>query len=97
MADRTLIDRPAVARRLGITVECFYRRLVELYADGFPKPAIGRMTGARWDPVAIDRWLDGKIKTPKAPAAPANGQDNSDEWAAKLDGRVALVAAGVRE
>lgn len=97
MADRTLLNRPAVARRLGISVERFYRNRRELEAAGFPKPAFGRMSGERWDPLAIDRWLDAKMRStsPAAPAPAKSGQDQDDEWAAKLDGRVGLVVAGV--
>lgn len=96
MADRTLLDRPAVARKLGISVERFYRNRRQLEADGFPRPAFGRMSGERWDPVAIDRWLDGKLPG-GASAAITSGQDDGDEWAIRLDRRAALVAAGAEE
>jgi len=93
MTDRTLLDRSAVARKLGITVEKFYRQRPDLEAEGFPAPAIGRMSGARWDPVAIDRWLDRKLSTP-APAA--SGAGKVEDWGAELDRNAAALAAGRR-
>lgn len=36
MSDRTLLNRAQVAIRLGITVECFYRKRRDLEAQGFP-------------------------------------------------------------
>jgi len=89
MTDRVLLDRAGVARKLGISVERLYRHLRQLERDGFPAPVFGRMSGARWDSVAIDRWLD--MKLPGSP--PAAG--DHDDWAERLDGRVALVAAGL--
>lgn len=91
MSDRTLLDRAAVARRLGISVEVFYRNQRTLFADGFPQPALGRMSGARWDPVAIDRWLDSKIASPAA-ATPAD--DDLDRWGAALDASADRLAEG---
>lgn len=81
---------------MGVSVEILYRQRRELEAQGFPKPAFGRMSGERWDPVAIDRWLDAKIKGNHTPVerAAASAQDN-DEWASTLDARVGLVVAGV--
>lgn len=58
---RRLIDRAGVALMLGITVEKFYRRYAELRANPanpFPGPALGNQSGARWDPLAIERWID---------------------------------------
>lgn len=89
--DRTLLDRQAVARRLNISVEVLYRRVAQLYADGFPRPALGQMSGARWDPVAIDRWLDRKMAADGLADA---GNDNDEEarFAALLDARAAELA-----
>jgi predicted DNA-binding transcriptional regulator AlpA len=62
MSDRDLIDRAALARKLGIEVETLYRDLPRMIATKrFPAPAWGNGRGARWDPVAIDRWLDAKL------------------------------------
>ena len=95
MADRTLLDRAGVARRLGISVESLYRKLPELYAQGFPKQALGRMSGARWDPAAIDRWLDAKITAGASSNNAKPNQTESDPWADRLDNRVPLVAGNL--
>jgi len=89
MTDRTLLDRAGVARKLGMTVETLYRRLAELEADGFPKPVHGRMSGARWDPVAIDRWLDRKL--PPELADTANAVRGEPDWDALLDGKAEQI------
>jgi len=91
MADRTLLDRAAVARRLGISVERLYRQRRALEADGFPAPAFGRMSGERWDPAAIDRWLDAKLPPAKTAGFPNCDSGTEDDWADRLDGRVAAV------
>lgn len=84
MTDRTLLNRAQVARRLGITVERFYHKTAELAADGFPAPAHGRGVGARWDPVAIDRWLDRKIPKDRGDQVQGAAPDD-DYFAALLD------------
>lgn len=87
--DRTLLDRAGVARKLGITVEKFYRNRPELEADGFPRPVLGNMSGARWDPAAIDRWLDSKI----AQGAPAIAAGGTVDIADDLDRNAAAIGA----
>lgn len=58
---RTLLTTAQVAARLGhpgaAGVAWFYRHRRALRADRFPEPVTG--CGYRWDPAAIDAWLDG--------------------------------------
>ena len=57
MPDRKLLTQRQVAARLGITLGYWHRRKAGLLAKHrFPPPVAG--LGLRWDPVAIDRWLD---------------------------------------
>ena len=93
MADRVLLDRAGVARKLGVTVEWLYRNLGPLTIDGFPRPAFGRMSGARWDSAAIDRWLDAKLPPTGGPAP--SGAGAADAWADALDARAADLAAAI--
>jgi predicted DNA-binding transcriptional regulator AlpA len=67
--DRTLINRAAVARRLGHSLEWLYKNMRELLAQGFPMPVVGNLRAARWDPVAIDRWLDRRMARKRMPMA----------------------------
>ncbi|HSV29618.1 MAG TPA: hypothetical protein VLL76_08660 [Candidatus Omnitrophota bacterium] len=73
MHDRQLIDRAAVARMLGMTVEKFYKRYADLHAhktNPFPGPVLGSMSGSRWDPLAITRWIDAGGEHPPPPTSP---------------------------
>lgn len=91
---RSLLSRAEVAERLSISPDAFRRRYVDLRADGFPAAVFGEATaGARWDPAAIDRWLD--LKLPAAPIAvsPAVVVDLSNELAARAR---RLAEQGVR-
>lgn len=103
-----LIAREAVAGMLGMTVDKFYHRLRDLQANPlnpFPGPTLGRMSGARWDPRAIERWIaaGGEHATPDtlvastrtAPKASAPDADN-DDHADELDRRAAEIAAGAK-
>lgn len=61
--DRTLLDPAQVAKRLNVSAEVFNRRRRELIErHGFPPPLPGLL--CRWDPLAIDRWLDAHIPAP---------------------------------
>lgn len=88
MSSRRLLTRDQVAERLQLDLRALYRKMPELRALGFPAPAFGNMRGARWDPAAIDRWLDAR-GTAAAPAANLAEQD-------ELDRRAHLLAAGGR-
>lgn len=96
MTDRTLLDRAGLARRLNISVEKLYQKLPSLIATGgFPPPVWGNMRGARWDPVAIDLWLDAKL--PRAAnantdATPASAHTNPSAEADILDTRAAMLS-----
>ncbi len=74
-SDRRLIRAREVADLLDHPIAWFYRhkrRLIENH--GFPGPIITN----KWDPVAIDRWLDNKMPAHLRPAA------NDDADAGKL-------------
>ena len=83
MTDRTLLDRAGVARRLNVTVEWMYQHLASL--EDFPKPVFGVMRGSRWDPAAIDSWLDRRM-APADRLRLATARDEPD-WGALLDAR----------
>lgn len=57
---RKLLNAKAVADKLGRTHNWFCREKQNLYRQNFPRPVLGdRKHGhARWDPAAIDAWLD---------------------------------------
>ncbi|MGX9963129.1 helix-turn-helix transcriptional regulator [Roseomonas sp. F4] len=60
-SSRRLLTAAEVALRLRRTVSWFYRQRAELEdRHGFPRPIDG--CGMRWDPRAIDRWLDSRIQ-----------------------------------
>lgn len=85
-----LLDRAGVARRLSVSMDWIYRNIDRL--DGFPPPVFGRGRGARWDPLAIDKWLAlrrGDI----APAAPAAAADDLDVTAELRRRALALADA----
>lgn len=90
MTDRKLLDRPAVAARLNITVQKFMRSRDALAAAGFPRPVFGSRAGERWDPVAIDRWLD--LRMPAAPCGSERGAAGGD-YDALLDERAEQLGA----
>ena len=95
MTDRTLLDRAALARRLGHSVEWLYNNLATL--DGFPPPVLGNGRGARWDPRAIDHWLDRRLAASFGPQvlAPLAANDTQED---DFDRRVAeLVTANRRK
>lgn len=95
MLDRILLDRAGVARKLGISVEQAYRHLPGMIAaQGFPRPVWGNARGARWDPVAIDRWLDSRLTPAANSNAPATeaAAANPDAVDALLDSRAAKLA-----
>jgi hypothetical protein len=55
--ERRLLTAAGVARKLGRSLSWFQRQREALERDkGFPLPVDG--CGHRWDPVAIDAWLD---------------------------------------
>jgi hypothetical protein len=62
---RQLLTSAEVALRLRRSLPWFQRNRASLEARGFPAPVDG--LGMRWDPVAIDRWLDALL--PAAPMA----------------------------
>jgi len=99
MAD--LITRAALARMLGLTVEKLYKRQKELEANPvnpLPGPVLGNMSGARWDPAAIERWIAaGGEHAPANPAttAPlASAKASVEDWGAQLDSNARRLAVG---
>ena len=60
MVDRTLITAAVVAAKLRHPTVWFYRNRKMLESKyGFPTKISG--CGNRWDPAAIDRWLDSQM------------------------------------
>ena len=100
MASTSYIDRAAVAACLGHTLAWFYHHEARLVAEeGFPPPALGRMRGARWDPVAIDQWKagrPGRAHPTISPGAPAVADADLDAQRAELDRRSAALNVGTR-
>jgi hypothetical protein len=62
-----------VARGFRHSLGWFYRNRVRLEARGFPVPVDG--LGLRWDPAAIDAWLNAQLPAVKAAAVPEDGAD----------------------
>jgi predicted DNA-binding transcriptional regulator AlpA len=61
MSARTLLSCAEVAARLNMSLDWFYRNHARLSATrGFPTSVLGGRD-ARWDPIAIDRWLDAQM------------------------------------
>lgn len=54
--NRHLINRKKVAEILGHSESWFRANYIELQVKGFPKPI--QNCGYRWDPKAIEIWLD---------------------------------------
>lgn len=96
MSDRELLDRPALARRLNVSVEVLYRRLkTMLLHEKFPQPVFGNGRGARWDPRAIDAWLDAKLPNAANSNTPEPGDTTQpDALDALLDARAAKLGRG---
>lgn len=65
MSGRDLLTSAQVARRFARSLAWFRRARPQLEAKGFPLPVDG--CGLRWDPVAIDDWLD--AQRPRRPAS----------------------------
>ncbi|HWK44892.1 MAG TPA: hypothetical protein VNT30_09235 [Stellaceae bacterium] len=95
-SDRRLLTRAEMADRLQVDLDYLYRHLHRLYADGFPRPAWGNRAGARWDPRAIDAWLDAKIARPAASSpAPAGGGEDEVDYDAILNRNAQRIVEGV--
>lgn len=58
---RSLLDQRQVAALLNLSQRRFADSYETLRADGFPASVFGVARGRRWDPKAIERWLDGKM------------------------------------
>lgn len=67
---RGLLTAPMVAKALGRSLSWFAKRRIELETEhGFPPPVRG--CGTRWDPRALDAWLDQQLQAPPSPEAEA--------------------------
>lgn len=67
---RQLLTAPQVAAALGYRYGWFIRHRARLEADhSFPAPVDG--LGLRWDPAAIEDWLDARRQATRAVVAPA--------------------------
>lgn len=69
MSGRVLLTSAQVALRLSRSLGWFRSNRDRLEARGFPRPIDG--CGMRWDPVAIDAWLDRQRGQAADPAAAA--------------------------
>ena len=92
MAERNLISAAGVAVKLGHATDWFYRRRDHLERDlGFPPCVAG--CGKRWDPEAIDRWLDAQMPAELR----SEGIRVDHKWAGRLDARAADLAGRIGE
>lgn len=92
---RTLLTTAQAAAKLGHTVEWLYRHRKALEAKGFPPPIDA--LGHRYDPVAIDLWLDRQLPahlTVRPSEAPGG---EVIDWAARLRERAQAIATGGRK
>lgn len=91
---RDLLMQRAVAERLNMTYDQFSRRKAGLIAGhGFPPPVAG--CGNRWDPEAIDAWLDRQLEA--AGVSPVVHIDRARDVDILLDERARAIAAGGAE
>lgn len=88
MPERDLISAAEVAVKLGHAVDWFYRRRDRLERTlGFPPCVAG--CGKRWDPEAIDRWLDVQMPAELR----STGVRDDGPWPRRLDARAVALAA----
>lgn len=80
---RQLLPADGVAVRLSSTRDWFSRHRRQLERKGFPKPVLP----GRWDPKAIDLWLDSQMPAALRPDTPAHKK----AWADKLSARLSSV------
>lgn len=74
-----------------MTGTIFARWLKRKEAEGFPPPVLGRGRGARWDPAAIDAWLDSRMPAhlrPELRHEGPTGEIDLDAWRDKLRDRI---------
>ncbi len=96
MTERALLNMAEVARKLGRSVEWFYRNRRRLEREhGFPASIAG--LGKRWDPAAIDAWLDRQMapELRRARAAPGSADGEPGEiidWEHELGRRARRIA-----
>jgi predicted DNA-binding transcriptional regulator AlpA len=83
---RRRINR-AGARRLGVSVETFYRRRRDLDAAGFPAPR--SPFRARWSSDEVDGWINGGQGEAETPDPPST----DDAWRAKLLARAEQLSS----
>lgn len=86
--DRDLLDAAGVAQKLRHSRDWFYRQYPGLLQRGFPEPVPGM--GRRWDPAAINAWLDQQAN----PGPPRKAPDELDQL---LERRAARLAGKVEE
>ena len=98
---RALISAAAAAAKIGMPIGEFYRTRHQLEAfAGFPPATIGRgrHQRAKYDPIAIERWMELQLpehlRAPSAaaPADPHNephaAVDNSAHWQRIIEKRL---------
>lgn len=93
--ERMLLNAPEVALKLKHSLTWFARNRERLETEhGFPRPIDG--VGRRWDPVAIDRWLDLQLPEHlRAPTGPAELERAEQEyWDQILHERAEAISRG---
>jgi predicted DNA-binding transcriptional regulator AlpA len=83
---RHLLTAPQVAAALGYKLSWFHRHRASLVAErAFPAPIAG--CGMRWDPRAIESWLDWQL--------PAAGRSAEADAEQELIRRAAAMSAPI--
>ncbi|WP_022729748.1 helix-turn-helix transcriptional regulator [Fodinicurvata sediminis] len=92
MTLRRLLTTPEVCRLLNVTPDWFYRNRLRLQREqGFPTPLPGLGRDMRWDPRALEDWLDRVSGRTQGPTT-VEVQSEPD-WEAELENRIQLVAS----
>lgn len=84
-----LIKTPAVAAKLSLSVETFYRRRAKLRAAGFPD-AVAPFRD-RWSEEAVTAWIN------RAQPNPGDGADRADADAPPADDDLTTWAQTLRD
>jgi predicted DNA-binding transcriptional regulator AlpA len=90
----SLLTRQAVADRLSVTADWFYRHRRTLESKGFPKSLPGFAQG-RWCPQALEAWIARHSGAPAPQAGePQSEEDRQDLVRQKLQDRAQRIATG---
>ena len=90
----SLLTRQAVADRLSVTADWFYRHRRTLESNGFPKSLPGFAQG-RWCPQALEAWIARHSGAPAPQAGePQSEEDRQERVRQKLQDRAQRIATG---